>query len=80
MNSVAFSPDGSLVAAGGGGLFEAGTVTQTRDGGEESGAACRAAGGGSMVGARRAGRLGAGAGGRDVLAAGAHVRGLLHRQ
>ena len=32
-----------------------------------------------MVGARRAGRLGAGAGGRDVLAAGARALGLLHR-
>jgi WD40 repeat protein len=26
INSVAFSPDGSLIAAGGGGLFEAGTI------------------------------------------------------
>ena len=53
--------------------------TTRQDGGEESGAACRAAGGGAMVGARRAGGLGAGACGRDVLAAGARARGLLHR-
>ena len=54
-------------------------VSRRHDGGEESGAACSAAGGGPMVGARRAGRLGAGAGGRDVLAAGARALGLLHR-
>ena len=54
-------------------------TTHTRSRMTRTGAACRAAGKGAMGGAQRAGRLGAGAGGRDVLAAGGRARGLLHR-